>query len=82
MHAFYFLNQITVQSWFLYNKLEYFTKEKVIHITNRFRNLTNFQIVNKTQFGQLHKIYTQKLSYEEMVIDYTLFQQLPTYGME
>jgi hypothetical protein len=28
------------------------------------------------------KISAQKLSYEEMVINYILFQQLPTYGME
>jgi hypothetical protein len=28
------------------------------------------------------KISAQKLSYEKMVIDYILFQQLPTYGME
>jgi hypothetical protein len=56
MHAFYFLKQITVQSWFLYAKLEYFTKEKVTHITNKFKNLTNFQIINKTQLSQLHKI--------------------------
>lgn len=56
MHAFYFLKQITVQSWFLYNKLKYFTKE-VIHTTNRFKNLINFQIVNKTQISRLHKIY-------------------------
>ena len=57
MHAFYFLKQITVQSWFLYNKSEHFTKQKVIHFTKRFENLTNFQIVKKkktTQFGQLH----------------------------
>lgn len=62
MCAFYFLKQITVQSWFLYNKLEYFTKDKVIHITNRFKNLTNFQIVNKTQISQLHKIYNFKVA--------------------
>jgi hypothetical protein len=28
------------------------------------------------------KISAEKLSYEEMVIDYILFQQMSTYGME